>query len=214
MPGESYAVVGYRQLVSTIKDIRKYPKTMLFLIGYLLYNDGVQAVIALASQFGQQELGLEIATLTQVILIVQFVAFGGSFLFGYLAKLFNTKTALLISIVIWCGALVYAYGFLYSSEGFFALGIIIGLIMGGTQALSRSLFSRLIPHGKEAEYFSLYEVGERGTSWLGPLLFGLALQFTGSYRIAILSLIVFFIAGFIILAKLNVKKAETELVQK
>lgn len=209
--GDSYLKAGFRQLFETMKNIRKYPKTLMFLAGYLLYNDGVQAVIALSAQFGQQELGLEMAVLTQVILIVQFVAFGGALIFNYISRLVKTKGALLIAIAVWCGALIYAYGFLYTESGFYALGIIIGLIMGGTQALSRSLFSRLIPAGKEAEYFSLYEVSERGTSWLGPLLFGLSLQFTGSYRIAILSLIFFFISGFILLFKLNVENAEAEL---
>jgi UMF1 family MFS transporter len=87
---------------------------------------------------------------------------------------------------------------------------VIALVLGGTQALSRSLFSQMIPKGKEAEYFSLYEISDKGTSWLAPLCFGLALQFTGSYRIAILSLIVFFIAGFAVLAAVNVKRAALE----
>ncbi len=87
------------------------------------------------------------------------------------------------------------------------MAAVIGLVLGGSQALSRALFSLMIPKGQEAEYFSLYEISERGTSWIGPLLFGLALQFTGSYRIALLSLVVFFIAGLFLLLKVDVKKA-------
>jgi UMF1 family MFS transporter len=86
----------------------------------------------------------------------------------------------------------------------------VAVVLGGSQALSRSLFSRMIPVGQEAEYFSLYEVSERGTSWLGPLFFGLALQFTGSYRVAILSLAVFFIAGLALLLRVDVARAEAE----
>ncbi|MFP4368396.1 MAG: MFS transporter [Candidatus Kapaibacterium sp.] len=202
--------IGFTQLGRTIKNAKNYPKTLIFLAAYLFYNDGVQAVIALSAQFGQEELGLEMSTLTQTILIVQFVAFGGALLFNYLARQFTSKKALLISLVIWSGAVIFAYGFLYSEAGFLILGVVIGLVLGGTQALSRSLYSLLIPEGRESEYFSLYEVSERGTSWLGPFIFGLALQFTGSYRIAILSLIVFFVVGFIMLLSLNIKKAIIE----
>ncbi len=197
---------SFRQLFISLKSLRKYPQAFYFLIAYLLYNDGVQAVIALSAQFGQEELGLEMEVLTQVILIVQFVAFGGALMFNYLAKAMGAKKALLWSLVLWTGTLYYAFGFLETAAGFYILGAVIGLIMGGTQALSRSLFSKLIPKGSEAEYFSLYEVSERGTSWTGPLVFGLSLQFTGSYRIAILSLIIFFIAGFVLLLKVKIKE--------
>jgi UMF1 family MFS transporter len=99
------------------------------------------------------------------------------------------------------------YGFVRTTAHFVAAAVVVGIVMGGSQALSRSLFSIMIPKGKEAEYFSLYEISDKGTSWLCPLLFGLALQFTGSYRIAILSLIVFFLAGLAVLAKVDVRRA-------
>ncbi len=198
--------VGFAELNHTIRDAKKYPITLTFLIAYLLYNDGVQAVIALSSQFGQEELGLDISVLTQVILIVQFVAFGGALLFNYIASKTTTKTTLIITLVIWLIAVSYAYIGLYDATGFYILGVVVGMVMGGTQALSRSLYSNLIPKDKEAEYFSLYEVSERGTSWLGPLLFGLSLQFSGSYRIAILSLVIFFVIGIVMLLKVNVNK--------
>ena len=105
----------------------------------------------------------------------------------------------------------YSYLFLNSSLEFFILSIIIALVLGGIQALSRSLYSKLIPKGKEAEYFSLYEISDRGTSWLGPFIFGLTYQLTSSYRLAILSLIIFFVAGLILIFKLNVKKAIDEV---
>lgn len=205
--GQSFIKVGFSQIKETLKDMKNYPLTLWFLIAYLLYNDGVQAVIALAAQFGQEELNLEISTLTTVILIVQFVAFGGALFFNIIAKKIGTKNSILISLVVWIGALIYAYAILQTEFDFYLLGVIIGLVLGGTQALSRSVFSLLIPQGKEAEYFSFYEVSERGTSWLGPIIFGLSLQFSGSYRFAILSLIIFFILGFIGLITLNLKKA-------
>jgi MFS transporter, UMF1 family len=208
--GEGYFTVGFKQLRKTIGKARAYPQTLLFLTAYLFYNDGIQTVITLSSEFGQEELGLSISTITGVILMVQFVAFLGAILFNYVSKAVGTKRAIMISLLIWSGSLIYAYGFMRTSLHFFILGAVIAIVLGGSQALSRSAFSLMIPKGQEAEYFSLYEVSERGTSWLGPLLFGLALQFTGSYRIAILSLVVFFIAGLALLIGVNIHKAAVE----
>ncbi len=210
--GERYATIGFKQLGSTLKNLPGYPQTLLFLIAYLLYNDGIQTVIALSSQFGQEELKLSITTLTAIILMVQFVAFFGAAIFGRISRVMGTKRAILASLVVWTGVVIYAYGPLKAGDapGFFILGAVIAVVLGGSQALSRSLFSHMIPHGQEAEYFSLYEISERGTSWLGPLLFGLSLQFTGSYRIAILSLIIFFIVGMFLLTRVNAAQAVRE----
>ena len=208
--GNNILNVGFKQLRKTLNEAKNYPKTIFFLVAYLCYNEGVQVVIVSSAQFGEDELGLSITTLTTVILMVQFVAFFGSLLFNYISKLQGTKKSILLSLIIWTGAVFYAFAFLHSELGFYALGATIALVLGGTQALSRSLYSQLIPYGKEAEYFSLYEVSDRGTSLIGPLLFGLTLQFTGSFRIAIVSLAIFFIIGFILLFKLNVSEAKKE----
>lgn len=199
---------SFLQLYSTLKNLILYPTSLLFLVAYLFYNDGVQSVISLSSQFGQEELKLNISFLTIVILIVQFVAAFGSMIFMKISLLFNEKKSILFAIFIWMLILIYAFTFLKGSTDFLILAIIIALVMGGIQSISRSLFSKLIPEGKEAEYFSLYEVSEKGTSWMGPFLFGLIYQYTFSYRYAILSLIVFFIIGGIILlfTKINVNK--------
>lgn len=198
---------GFLQFKTTLINAKKYPRTLFFLIAYLMYNDGVQAVIALSAQFGQEELGLEMSFLTLVILVVQFVAFGGALSFGKLAQKIGTKNSLVINIVIWIGAIIFAFAFLHGKYEFFVLGIVIGLVMGGTQALSRSLFSKIIPKNQEAEYFSLYEISERGTSWMAPFIFGLVYQITSSYRFAILSLLVFFIVGLYLLLRVKVEKA-------
>ncbi len=209
-PSERFISVGFRQLRATLRRARHYPQTLLFLAAYLLYNDGIQTVIALSSQFGQEELGLSIATLTSAILMVQFVAFFGALAFKELAARLGTKRAIAASLLVWTGTVAYAYAFLQTTPQFFLLGAAIGVVLGGTQALSRSVFSLMIPRGQEAEYFSLYEVGERGTSWLGPLIFGLALQFSGNYRLAILSLVVFFILGLALLLRVDVRAAVRE----
>jgi UMF1 family MFS transporter len=205
--GESYLTAGFRQLKRTITNARGYPHTLLFLAAYTFFNDGVQTVIALSSQFGQEELGLPIATLTTVILMVQFIAMFGALGFLRVANRIGAKHTVALSLVIWTATVAYAYAFLTSTVDFFALAAVIALVLGGTQALSRSLFSQMIPRGQEAEYFSLYEVSDKGTSWLGPLLFGLALQFTGSYRVAILSLVILFAVGFALLLRVDVRKA-------
>lgn len=209
-PGESHLTVGFRQLARTLRAARSYPQTLLFLAAYLLYNDGIQTVIALSSQFGQEELGMSLAILPAFFLMVQFVAFFGALGFGCIAARLGGKRAIAVSLVIWTACLVYAYAFLRTTTEFFALGAVIAIVLGGSQALSRSTFSLMIPRDQEAEYFSLYEVSEKGTSTLGPLVFGLALQFTGSYRLGILSPVLFFILGLALLLRVDVRRAAAE----
>ena len=207
-PGENIISVGFHQFLHTVKDLRNYPQTMLFLIAYLIYNDAVQTVISLAGQFGRDELKMPMSKLTMAILMVQFVAFLGAMLFNFIASRVGTQKAILLALVIWALTLGYIFVAVKTHEEFFIMSFIVGLVMGGSQALSRSLFSLMIPVGKEAEYFSVYEISDKGTSWLGPLVFALALQTTGSYRSAILSLVVFFVVGFILLSRVDVKQAE------
>jgi UMF1 family MFS transporter len=209
-PGARLLTLGFRQFFQTVRGLGRAPQTLLFLLAYLVYNDGIQTVIALSAQFGSQELGLETSTLVLVILMVQFVAFVGALLFNYVAHAVGTKNAIVISLLIWVGTTVYTYAILQTALQFFIIAAIIALVLGGSQALSRSLFSQMIPTGREAEYFSLYEVSERGTSWLGPLVFGLALQITDSYRIAILSVVIFFVVGLALLLMANVRRAIQE----
>ena len=187
---------------------RSYPQTFLFLGAYLLFSDGIETVVTLSSQFGQEELGLSISTLTTVILMVQFGAIAGALGFLKVAALTGAKWAIVITLAIWIACVTYAYAFLQTAVDFFVLAGVLALVIGGTQALSRSLFSQMIPRGQESEYFSLYEVSHKGTSWLGPLLYGLALQFTGSFRASILSLVILFVLGLLLLLRLDVRSAE------
>jgi UMF1 family MFS transporter len=202
------AVLG--QLRRTVADIRRYPQTMTFLIAYLLYNDAIQAVLALASQFGNDELKIPVSSLTLASLMVQFVGFFGAIGFQWLAAVTGAKRAIMVSLVLWTATLIYLFAWVYTTRAFFIAAAIVAIVMGGSQALSRSLFAQLIPPGKEAEYFSIYEVSDKGTSWVSPLVFGLALQVTHSYRQAILSLIIFFIAGLLVLTRVNVKHGALE----
>ena len=200
-PGKNYLSAGFAELRATFKELRRLPLTARYLLGYLIYNDGIQTVIAAASTFLEQELfpGGNPVFLLEIFLMVQFVAVAGALLFERLAYLMTTKNAIIVSLIIWSGIVIYAYGFLNTVPEAWVLAGVIAIVLGGSQALSRSLFSKMIPEGKEASFFGLYEVSERGTSWMGPLLFSLVVSRTGSYRLALLTLIFFFVVGLIVL---------------
>lgn len=222
-PGESYLTIGFKQLRQTFRESHKYPHTLRYLLAYLIYNDGIQTVIAVAAIFAaapvlQGGLGIGTGTLTLIILMIQFVAFFGALFWGRLASWIGAKNALVVALIIWSAVVIYAY---FGMQGesrvteFWILGACIAVVMGGSQAISRSLFAQMIPPGKEAEFFSIYEVSERGTSWIGPLIFGLVNQWLGSLRPAILSLIFFFVVGLILLVTfVNVPRAIAESGQR
>jgi len=198
-PGKGYLAAGFLEIFETIKELRRLPLTLRYLLAYLVYNDGIQTVIVAASVFLEQELfpqGNPIFLL-EIFLMVQFVAVLGALMFERLAYLIKTKNAILVSLVIWAAIVIYAYRFLHTVREAWIIAALIAIVLGGSQALSRSLFSRMIPEGKEAAFFGLYEVSERGTSWMGPLMFSIVIARTGSYRQALLSLIVFFVVGLI-----------------
>ncbi|MFC2065417.1 MFS transporter [Chloroflexota bacterium] len=212
---ETYMSAGFKQLKVTLKEIKSFPETLKYLVAYFLYNDGIQTIIAVAATFAAAPvirggIGVDQSTLTMVILMIQFVAFGGALFWGKLAQWVGAKKSIIISLVIWSGVTIFAYFGLKGDTRvlqFWVLGFFIALVMGGSQAISRSLFAQMVPKGKEAEYFSFYEISERGTSWIGPMLFGLVNQMFGSLRPAILSVIFFFVIGLILLPFVNVDKA-------
>ena len=197
------AVTG---LATTLRHARAYPQTLLFLGAFVLFNDGVQTVIATASLYGQDELGFTPSQLVVTILLVQFVALAGALVFGALAARIGAWRTILTSLGLWLAVVTSA---LFVPAGryllFLALAVGIGLVLGGTQALSRSLYSQLVPRGSEAAYFGLYQSADRGTSWLGTLVFGLIFQLTGSYRPALASLMLFFLLGALLLARVDVR---------
>jgi MFS transporter, UMF1 family len=204
----SALVDGFRQLGHTLRGLRAYPLTLFFLAAYLIYNDGIQTVISLASVYADKELRLSQSVQVQTILMVQFLAFAGAMLLGLVARRIGAWKTVIISLALWTVALVLAY-FMPAGRAlaFVLLGALIGIVLGGSQALSRSLFSQLIPAGREGEYFGIYEISDKATSWLGPLLFGLSYQATGSYRVAIISLVVFFVIGIVALLAVPMRRA-------
>ncbi|HEX6185181.1 MAG TPA: MFS transporter [Pyrinomonadaceae bacterium] len=204
--GKSYLTAGFAQLANTFRELRRLPHTLRYLVAYLLYNDGIQTVIGSASVFIAAELfagGLdnpEAPTFVlSIFLFVQFMGIGGALLFERIARLLGTKRAILVSLLIWLGIVVYAFAFFETRAQAWVMAGFIAVVLGGSQALSRSLFSQMIPAGREASFFGIYEVSERGTSWLGPLVFSIVVARTGSFRYALLSLVVFFVLGLLLL---------------
>ncbi|MCX6395128.1 MAG: MFS transporter [Propionibacteriales bacterium] len=202
---------SFGQLATTVRDLRNYPMTLTFLLAYLFYNDGIQTVLFAASTYGEKQLGFGTSVLIGTILLIQFVAFGGALLFGRLASTYGAYRLILWGTFAWMGIVVVALVLPAGNVPLFvAVAVGIGLVMGGTQALSRSFFSLLIPRGREGEYFALYGAAERGTSWFGTLLFGVTFQVTGSYRPAILALIIFFVLGAYFLLRLDPERGIRE----
>lgn len=198
---------GFGQLASTLGQARRYPITLAFLGAYLVFIEGVNTTVATASLYGSQELRLPVDVVTTTILVVQFVAFAGGLAHGRLADRIGAKRTILVSLVLWILLVTSAYFIETGSRGqFYALAAGIGLVLGGTPALSRSLFSQLVPRGREAEYFALYTLGERGTSSLGPLLFSVIATTTGSFRPAVLSLVAFLVVGMALTAFVPVRR--------
>lgn len=206
--GLSVLAGGFRQLIGTLRGARSVPLTLGFLAAYLIYTDGINTVASVAGQYGDLELGLSSTTLISTILMVQFVAVIGALAHGWLARRFGAKRTIMGSLLVWVGVVTAAY-FIRAGDQvqFYTVAVGIGLVLGGTNALSRSLFSHLVPAGKEAEYFALYEIGGRATSTVGPLLFGTIGAATGSFRPAILSLVAFFLVGFVLVSLIPVRRA-------
>jgi MFS transporter, UMF1 family len=202
---------SFGQLFTTLREMRQFPMTLTFLVAFLFYNDGIQTVIAVASTYGSKQLGFGDSVLIATILLIQFVAYGGALLFGRLAASYGSYRCILWGTYAWMAIVVLAM-FLPRKDvvTFLMIGVAIGIVLGGTQALSRSFFSLLIPRGREGEYFALYNACERGTSWFGTFLFGVVFQVTGSYRPAIVALIVFFVLGAVFLLRLDPRRGIQE----
>jgi len=206
--GASVLIAGFKELKQTFTSARMFPLTLAFLATYLIYTDGISTVANVSAQYGREELKLDQTVLITTILIVQFVAFFGGLIHGWGARRWGAKRTIQISLLVWIVVVGAAY-FVQAGQQlqFYALAAGIGIVLGGTNALSRSIFSQMVPPGREAQYFSLYEIGERSTSWLGPLVFAGVGQATGSFRLAIISLVIFFVVGFVLLIFVPVKRA-------
>lgn len=207
----AYLAVGLSRTWQTTMRVRRFKHLLLFLLAFMLYNDGIQTVINMASTYGTVELRLPASALMLTLLIIQGVAAVGAMFFGWLTTRIGTKRAIMITLVLWCGVVTYAY-FIHSAVEFFVLGMIVGLVMGGSQALSRSYYGSMIPENASAEFYGFYTVFTKFSSIGGPFAFALIKQTTGSSRLAIVSLMFFFVAGLVLLSLVDEQKARAARV--
>ncbi len=211
--GKNLVTVGFVEIWRTLRELYGLKHTLLFLAAYLLYNDGIQTVILNSSVFLSQELfiskGLasDPTFLLAIFVVAQIFALIGALVFERIARIIGAKHTIIICLAIWSGIVIFAYGFLDNFLHAWIMAGFIGLVLGSTQALSRSLFSQMIPKSRESAFFGLYEISEKGTSWIGNLVFAIVVGTTGSYRQAILALIVFFVGGMLILLFTNTTRA-------
>lgn len=204
----AYTKIGFARTLATTRRLRRFPQLLLFLVAFLLYNDGVQTVISISAPYATETLRLSTADVALAFLAVQVVAFGGALAFGWLSGRIGVKAAILFSLVLWTGVSVLGY-FLPAGEflPFLGLAVSVGLVLGGTQALSRSLYGSMIPAEASAEFYGFYSVFSKFASIWGPLVFALVNDITGSSRNAILSLVFFFLMGFILLSRVDIARA-------
>jgi UMF1 family MFS transporter len=198
---------GFRTLAHTFRKIRRFTELLKFLGAFLIYNDGIQTVIVMAAIFGREELGFEPSTLIGCLLMVQIIGFPAALFMGRLAQWIGEKRTIYICLIIYCIIVVYGY-FMSRPMEFWVLGFLVGLVQGGSQAISRSLYSSLLPIGHSAEFFGFFAIANRFASIFGPLIFGLVAVLTGSIRNAILSVILFFIVGLVILMTVDVEEGK------
>ena len=203
---QAYIAIGISRTCATTIRAARFKHLVLFLLAFMLYNEGIQTVINMATTYGTVELKLPASALMLTLLIIQFVAIPGSLTFSWLAGKFGTRRSILFALLIWCGVVVYAY-FMTTTWQFFALGMVVGVAMGGSQSLSRSYYGSMIPAEASAEFFGFYTVFSKFSAIWGPWVFALITHFAQSARTAIVSLIVFFFSGIILLSLVDEKKA-------
>lgn len=204
----SYATIGMRRVASTFKEIRQYKELLKFLLAFWLYNDGISSIIKMATIYGR-EIGISTNDLIAALLVTQFVGIPFSLLFGKFAGKIGSKKALMIGLWFYVVIVILGY-FMQTTLHFYILAIFVGFVQGGTQAISRSIFGSMVPIKKTAEFFGFYSISSKFAGIFGPLLFGIVGTLTGSSRNGIISLMVFFLVGIWLLAKVDVEKGQLE----
>ncbi|MGA9350323.1 MAG: MFS transporter [Anaerolineae bacterium] len=198
------ARAGFQRLGRTFRGIRRYRELFKFLVAFWLYNDGIGTIIIMAAIFGA-EIGIGTTSLIGAILAVQFLGIPFSFAFGWLARQLGTKRSILLALGVYTIIAIGGY-FMQTGLHFWILAFLVATVQGGSQALSRSLFGRMAPKAKTAEFFGFYDVSSKFAGIVGPAIFGLVGQLTGSSRLSIVSLVFFFIVGGLLLTQVNEKE--------
>jgi UMF1 family MFS transporter len=202
-PEGNIVLTGIRRNVETFHELRRYRQAFLLLLAFLIYNDGIQTIIRMATTYGT-EIGLDQGAMISALLLTQFIGVPFAFLFGYFAALIGAKRAVFVGLAVYAAITVLGY-FMQNTTHFFALAVLVGMVQGGTQALSRSLFASMIPKHKSSEFFAFFGVFERYAGVLGPAIFAVVVDYSGTGRNAILSVVAFFIIGAAILTRVDVE---------
>ncbi|MFC4559130.1 MFS transporter [Virgibacillus kekensis] len=205
---KSYAAIGVSRVVGTFREIKQYKQLLIFLLAFWMYNDGISTIIKMATIYGK-DIGIGTNSLIVALLITQFVGIPCTFFFGWLAKKITAKKALYITLYVYLCIVILGY-FMSSALHFYLLATCVGLVQGGAQSLSRSIFGRMVPANKHAEFFGFYGISSKFAAIFGPFLFALVGQLTGSSRLGIVSLIIFFIVGIVLLKFVNVEQGTLE----
>jgi len=203
-PGRSLFSATFVSLARTFRDLRRFRQALLMLVAFLIYNDGIGTIIRMAASYGT-ELRIGQGAVIGAFLLVQFIGIPFAIAFGALASRIGAKRAIFVSLVVYAGISVLGY-FMKSAREFYALAVLVGMVQGGSQALSRSLFASMIPRERSAEFFGLFSIFEKFAGIIGPAIFAATIAMTGSSRNAILSVIAFFIVGGVLLARVNVEE--------
>ena len=205
-----YVGVGAKRLASTLRSIKHYPELLKYLFAFWLFSDGINTVIAMATIYGKT---IDIGTshLITALLITQFVGIPFTLLFGKIAVKLGSKRSLIITLSIYVGIVILGY-FMQNATHFYILAVMVGMVQGGSQAVARSIFSRLVPPTQSAEFFGFLSVSSKFSSKLS-FVFAVVGQMTGSARYGILALLIFFIAGILMLLTVNLAKGEREAIE-
>jgi UMF1 family MFS transporter len=211
--GKSYFSEGYQRLQQTFRRIKTFRQLSKFLVAYVIYNDGIETVIVMASIFGAEVLGMQTGEIILFFLMIQGIAFFGSLIFGFLADVIGNKKTVMITLAIWSLIVIWAFklGILWDPKAeYWILGALAGVVMGGSQAASRSLQGTFTPDANSAEFFGFFAVSGKFASVFGPLIYGILIAMTGSVQSGILSVLFFFIVGMAILWTVDEKKGMEE----
>ncbi|HHE55874.1 MAG TPA: MFS transporter, partial [Caldithrix abyssi] len=198
----NYFKAGYQRTIATIKRLKEFSEINKFLLAYFVYIDGVNTVIYFSGIFASTTLDFSVREVIQFFAIVQSSAISGSYVFGYLTDKFGPKKTIMITLLLWIVVTVGAF-FTYTAVMFYVVGLIAGVGMGSSQSASRAMMGKLIPNGMEAEFYGFYALMGKFSSILGPFTFGLVSTLTGNQRMAIISLVIFFVTGLILLSRVN-----------
>uniref|UniRef100_UPI00158B364F MFS transporter n=1 Tax=Piscibacillus halophilus TaxID=571933 RepID=UPI00158B364F len=205
---KSYVAIGFSRIGETFKTLKHYKQLLIFIIAFWMFSDGISTIIRMATFYGAT-IGIGQNDLIAALLITQFVGIPCTLFFSKLAKWISAKKALTLALMVYVVIVILGY-FMTSALHFYLLAVCVGTVQGGAQALSRSIFARMIPHNKHAEFFGFYGITSKFAAIIGPAVFGITAGLTDNSRLGILSLIVFFVIGIVLLQLVNIEKGEQE----